>query len=52
MSARDKLVEHACKLAGVLREPCHDSHALNHPERPARGVYEGDKDELDREERD
>lgn len=42
MSAKDKLVEHACKLAGILREPCRDSHSLDHPERPARGSYEED----------
>lgn len=42
MSARDKLVERACRLAEVLRVESHASHALDHPERPARGVYEED----------
>lgn len=51
MSARDKLVERACRLAEVLRVESLASHALDHPERPARGSYEGDRRELDREER-
>lgn len=42
MSAKDKLVEHACRLADVLRQESHASHSLDHPERPARGSYEED----------
>lgn len=52
MSARDKLVERACRLAEVLRVESHASHALDHPERPVRGVYRDPADEMDREERD
>lgn len=50
MSARDKLVERACRLAEVLRVESHSSHSLDHPERSARGSYEADRRELDREE--
>lgn len=52
MSTRDKLVDRACRLADVLRQECAESHSLDHPERPVRGVYRDPADELDREERE